>query len=95
MIVLSRADRHAEIGVEDLQGAVGAPVKHVFPSDYRLAVGALNRGEPLVTENKSALASAFKNFARDLAGAGASTEIIEKPPVEKGGGLFGRLTGRR
>jgi pilus assembly protein CpaE len=91
-IVLSRADRQAEIGVEDLQGAVGSEVKHVFPSDYRLAVHALNRGEPLVTENKSSLAGAFKTFARELAGAEAGPV---RPPVERGGGLFGRLTGRR
>jgi pilus assembly protein CpaE len=95
LIVLSRADRQAEIGVEDLQGAVGAQVRHVFPSDYRLAVNALNRGEPLVTENKSSLAGAFKSFARELAGAHAGHDTAAKPPVDKGGGLFGRLTGRR
>jgi hypothetical protein len=41
------------------------------------------------------LAGAFKTFARELAGAHAGKDTADKPPVDKSGSLFGRLTGRR
>ena len=91
-VVLNRSDRQAEIGIEDVQTAVGGPIKHVFPSDYRQAVDALNHGRPLVMEGKAALASAFQAYARDLAGAKAAvTDAAAKKPS----GLLGRLTGRK
>jgi septum formation inhibitor-activating ATPase MinD len=90
--VLSRPDRQAEIGHEDLETAVGSPVRHIFPSDYRLAVGALNSGRPLVIEGKSALASAFQAYAREL--AGVNLALGESAP-RKAPGLLGRLTGRK
>jgi pilus assembly protein CpaE len=68
-VVLSRSDRQAEIGQEDLQRAVGGAVKATFPSDYRLAVKALNHGQPIVTESKAPLATAFQDFAKDISGA--------------------------
>ena len=91
-VVISRADRQAEIGIDDVEAAIGGPVKHTFPSDYRLAVAALHRGQPLVAEGKSALATAFQNFARDLSGAktAAAASASSKSP-----GFLGRLTGRR
>lgn len=91
-VVLSRPDRHAEIGHEDLETAVGSPVKHIFPSDYRLAVGALNSGRPLVIDGKTALASAFQAYARELSGVNSTT--AESAP-RKAPGLLGRWTGRK
>ena len=91
-VVLSRSDRQAEIGLGDLQTAVGSPVKHIFPSDYRLAVSALNRGQPLVLDGKSALGSALEAYARELSGASA---VGDGSASGKGPGLLGRLTGRR
>jgi pilus assembly protein CpaE len=91
-VVLSRSDRQADIGLQDLQVAVGGPVKHIFPSDYRLAVASLNRGQPLVSESRSALAQAFEGYARELAGAKAAGDPAA---AGKGSGLLGRLTGRR
>lgn len=91
-VVLSRADRQAEIGLDDVEAALGGPVKHVFPSDYRLAVAALHRGQPLVLEGKSALATALQNYARELSGAKA--QAAEAAP-SKGSGFLGRLTGRK
>ena len=46
-VVVSRADRLADIGHEDVERAVGSPVKHSFPSDYRRALQALNKGTPV------------------------------------------------
>ena len=67
-IVVSRSDRLAEIGYDDVERAVGSPVKHVIPSDYRRALQALNRGRPLTLDNHNELAGTFVRFARSLAG---------------------------
>jgi len=88
-LVLNRSDRHAEIGLDDLERAVGRPIAASFPSDYRLALDALNHGQPLVTESKAALAEAFRGFARTLAGV---TQQLEPPATR---GLLSRLAGRR
>ena len=90
-IVLTRTDRRAEIGHEDVERTLGLDVKHTFPSDYRLALNAMNKGRPLVLENNSELSGAFNVFARDLVGT---------PPGPKGqkpgtGSLFGRLATKR
>jgi pilus assembly protein CpaE len=91
-VVASRADRRAEIGLDDLERAVGMPMRHIFPSDYRLAIEALHRGRPLVLEQPSPLANAFKAYARELAGVEADKEVAPKAT----GGFLGlrRLTGR-
>jgi pilus assembly protein CpaE len=89
-IVLSRSDREAEIGLEDLRKAVGGAVGYSFPSDYRLALRALNRGQPLVLDGKTALGSAFQAYGRELAGA-----VVKEPAPTKATGFLGRLAGRR
>jgi pilus assembly protein CpaE len=75
-VVVSRADRLADIGHEDVERAVGAPVKYSFPSDYRRALQALNKGIPVTVENHNELAGSLTDFACGLAG-------IEKAPKEK------------
>jgi len=84
-VVLNRPDRHAEIGHEDVERAVGVKVKHTFPSDYRRALEALNKGRPLALENNE-LSSSVERLARSLTG-------LEKPAAPskpaKGFSLFG------
>ena len=87
-VVMSRADRLAEIGHEDVERAVGAPVKHSFPSDYRRALQALNKGRPVAMENHNELSSSFVKFARSLAG-------IEKPEPERSSGRFSIFGSRK
>jgi len=87
-VVLSRADRLAEIGHEDVERAVGTPVRHSFPSDYRRALQALNKGRPVTMENHNELSSSFINFACSLAG-------IEKPKGERAGGRFSLFGNRK
>jgi septum formation inhibitor-activating ATPase MinD len=77
-VVVTRYDETAEIGREDIERVLGAPVVHVFPSNYRLALDAMNRGRPLVLENHSKLASAFDIFARGLAGADGNGSLPER-----------------
>ena len=87
-VVVSRADRLAEIGHEDVERAVGSKVRHSFPSDYRRALQALHKGRPMTLENHNELSGSFTKFARSLANLEES--VPTKPP--KGFGLFG---GRR
>jgi pilus assembly protein CpaE len=87
-VVVSRADRLAEIGHEDVARAVGSPVKHAFPSDYRRALQALNKGQPVTLENHNDLSASFVGFARTLAG-------IEKPHQERASGRFSLFGSRK
>ena len=87
-IVVSRYDKTSDIGREDVARAVGGSVSHLFPSDYRLAVEALNLGRPLVLENHNRLAASYMEFARGLAG------LAGKQAAGPPSGLFGRMRRR-
>jgi pilus assembly protein CpaE len=90
--VLTRYDTAAAIGLEDVERVLGEPIRHVLPSNYRVALEALNKGRPLTLDNHNKLASAFQAFAKDLAGARSKAAAR---PAEAGQGLFGKLIGRR
>jgi pilus assembly protein CpaE len=89
LVIVSRVDKHAEITQTDIEKVVGSKIDHMLPSDYRLALDALNRGRPLALHNHNILAAGFRGLARSLA-------KIEPEPQRSpsGGGFFGRLTGR-
>jgi pilus assembly protein CpaE len=88
-LAINRFDPLSDISQADVERVLGGPVKYVFPSDYRTAVAALNRGEPLIVQNHSRLAGAFDGFARDVAALPAKARDAAKS------GLFGLLGGRR
>ena len=88
-IVLTRSDRQADIGHSDVEKAVGLTVTHTFPSDYRIALQALNKGRPLALDNHNDLSASFKKFAYELSGVRPEREAA------KSAGLLGRLTHRR
>jgi pilus assembly protein CpaE len=90
-VVISRFDKTAEIGREDVERVVGSPVTHLVGSDYRAALQALNKGRPLVLEAGSKLADAYKAIAFDLGGVQAPAPADQ----QKAGGLLGLITGRR
>lgn len=87
-VIVSRYDLHSDIGQGDVERVTGTRVTATIPSDYRLALQALNKGRPLAMENHSKLSHAYRQLAEHLAG-------IERQ-VEPGrsGGMFGRLLGR-
>lgn len=89
VLAVSRYDPDAGIGQEDIERVVGAKIRHLLPSDYRVAVEALNTGRPLALSNQTRLAGALKELARDLADVPEDTR-----PAKGGRSLFGRLTGR-
>lgn len=90
-MVLARTDRRAEIGIEDVERTVGLEIGHTIPSDYRLALQAMNKGRPVVLDTGNELATAFKAFARQLA------NVPDEPKEEKArpGSLFGRLAPKK
>jgi pilus assembly protein CpaE len=87
-VVLTRSDRQADIGHADVEKAVGSPVTVTFPSDYRLALQALNKGRPIALDNHNDLSASFTKFARTLAGVRAESATSTRSS------LFGRLTSR-
>jgi pilus assembly protein CpaE len=86
-VVMNRYDRRAEIGQEDVERAIGGPIRHLIPSDYRVALDGLNKGQPVVVENHNQLAGSFTSLARLLAGLEPATAARE----ERSARLFGRL----
>ncbi len=86
-IAISRFDKQAEIGAEDVERVVGSPVKYTVPSDYRTALNGLNKGRPVALDRDNKLTPAFQSMAYDLAGMRAE-KVTEAP---RSGGLFGLL----
>jgi Flp pilus assembly CpaE family ATPase len=91
-LILTRTDRRAEIGLDDVERTVGIEVSHSFPSDYRLALQAMNKGRPITLDPQTELAGAFLAFARALSGTAVKKQKEEKPRPES---LFGRLAPRK
>jgi len=92
-LVLTRTDRRAEIGLDDVERTVGMDVSHSFPSDYRLALQAMNKGRPIALDPQTELAHAFITFAHDL--GGAKIEKRSKQEKSRADGLLGRLAPRK
>ena len=90
-VIVNRADRHSEISLEDIKKAIGAPIKHVFPNDYRQAVSAANKGEPIASSTQGRLAQSFHELARVFVGQASEAAL----PAEDSSRLFGWLTPRK
>ena len=89
-VVVNRSDRQAEISLDVIKKAANAPIRHVFPSDYRAALAAANKGEPLAQSTQGRLGASFHEFARKLTG-----QQVEPAATEQSSGLLGWLTPRR
>jgi Flp pilus assembly CpaE family ATPase len=85
--VLNRFDQRGEIAHRDIERVIGDSVKHLLPSDYRVAVDAMSRGRPLVLDH-GRLSQAFRALATDLGG-------IQKRTIAQPTGFLGRLANRR
>lgn len=93
-LIINRSDKHAEISTEDIGAAVNLPTRFVFPSDYRGALAAANKGQPLARGAQNALGQSFHAFVRKLSGE------LEQPdsPTQQGAaktGLLGWLSPRK
>ena len=90
-LAISRHDAESEIQAKDVERVLGGRIDYTFPSDYRAAVSALNRGQPLVGSATGHLTTSFEAAARELAGVVAAES---REPAARSG-LLARLGGRR
>jgi pilus assembly protein CpaE len=73
--LLNRAAEPYPIPPAQIEAAVGHPIDHMFPSDYKTVSAALNSGVPLSLTGNTPLASQFDSFTRRLIDAeGVATQ---------------------
>ena len=73
-VLLNRAAEPFPIPPAQIQSALGHPIYHMFPSDYKTVSGALNSGVPLTMSDNSDMASQFDRFTRRLIDPTTDTE---------------------
>jgi pilus assembly protein CpaE len=64
--LLNRAAEPFPIPLKQIEGAVGHPIHHTFPSDYKVVSTALNSGVPLALSGSSEIAEQFDSFTRRI-----------------------------
>src|SRR4030095_1729349 len=64
--LLNRAAEPFPIPLRQIEGAVGHPIHHTFPSDYKVVSSALNSGVPLALSRASEIAEQFDSFTRRI-----------------------------
>ncbi|HWW82587.1 MAG TPA: AAA family ATPase [Vicinamibacterales bacterium] len=63
-VLLNRAAEPYPIPPKQIEGALGHPIHHTFPSDYKTVSTALNSGVPLALTGNSDMATQFDSFTR-------------------------------
>jgi pilus assembly protein CpaE len=72
-LLLNRAAEPFPIPPKQIEGALGHPIHHTFPSDYKTVSTALNSGVPLALTGSTDLAEQFDSFTRRILGPGAES----------------------
>jgi pilus assembly protein CpaE len=72
-ILLNRAAEPYPIPPAQLQSALGQPIFHTFPSDYKAVSTALNSGVPLALSGNTEMAAQFDKFIRRIISTGVET----------------------
>jgi pilus assembly protein CpaE len=67
-VLLNRAAEPYPIPPKQIEGALGHPIHHTFPSDYKTVSTALNSGVPLALAGTSEIAGQFDRFTRRMLG---------------------------
>jgi pilus assembly protein CpaE len=65
-LLLNRAAEPFPIPRAQIEGAIGHPIDHSFPSDYKTVSAALNSGVPLALTGNSEMAAQFDRFTRKI-----------------------------
>ena len=65
-VLLNRAAEPYPIPPKQIEGALGHPIHHTFPSDYKTVSTALNSGVPLALTGNSDIATQFDSFTRGI-----------------------------
>ena len=72
-VLLNRAAEPYQIAPKQIEAAIGHPIHHTFPSDYKTVSAALNSGVPLALSGDSDIAAQFGRFTRLVLDPGADT----------------------
>ena len=64
--LLNRAAEPYPIPPKQIEGALGHPIHHTFPSDYKTVSTALNSGVPLALSRQHRDAAQFDAFTRHI-----------------------------
>ena len=70
-VLLNRAAEPFPIPPSQIESALGHPIAHMLPSDYRTVSAALNSGVPLALSGNSDIAEQFDRFTRTILDPGA------------------------
>jgi pilus assembly protein CpaE len=65
-VLLNRAAEPYPIPPKQIEAALGHPIHHTFPSDYKTVSTALNSGVPLALAGSSDIAAQFDRFTRAI-----------------------------
>jgi pilus assembly protein CpaE len=65
-LLLNRAAEPYPIPPKQIEAALGHPIHHTFPSDYKTVSAALNSGVPLAISGNSDIATQFDQFTRRI-----------------------------
>jgi pilus assembly protein CpaE len=65
-VLLNRAAEPYPIPPKQIENALGRPIHHTFPSDYKTVSTALNSGVPLALAGNSDIATQFDQFTRQI-----------------------------
>jgi len=80
-LLLNRAAEPYPIPPSQIESALGHPIHHTFPSDYKTVSTALNSGVPLALTGNSDIATHFDRFTRlilDPADAAAPAQTAKR-----------------
>lgn len=79
-ILLNRAAEPFPIPPKQIETALGHPIHHAFPSDYKTVSTALNSGVPLALAGGSDIAAQFDSFTRRILEPSAAQGSTAAPP---------------
>jgi pilus assembly protein CpaE len=87
-VLLNRAAEPYPIPPKQIEAALGHPIHHMFPSDYKTVSTALNSGVPLALAGNSDIAAQFDRFTRlildpNAPSAPADTQKRRMPGLER------------
>jgi pilus assembly protein CpaE len=89
-VVLNRANSEVGITVQDVESALGAPLRAQIPSDGRLVVTSVNEGKPFVLSSpNTVIARRIQALAAEILGR----EVNISDNDQNGGGFLKRLFG--
>jgi pilus assembly protein CpaE len=84
ILILNKADRHANIRAEDIQASIKHPVASQIPLDERTTTTAANQGVPFVmSAGSTPVAQAMMALGRHLISVLAERADVEEVEIEK------------